>query len=353
MEVFKSGSHKVLFGPHAYSSLIRHIAESDFSKIFILTDSNTRACCLPLFLKEMPQAHDWEVLEIPAGESFKNLHTCLEVWERLSALGADRKSLLVNLGGGVVTDLGGFVASAYQRGLAFVNIPTTLLAMVDASVGGKTGVDLGALKNQIGVINNPELVLIQTEYLKTLDNRQITSGFAEMLKHGLILDKTYWDELKYLNSFDHLDTLIYRSVALKESVVTADPRESGVRKILNFGHTLGHAIESHFLTQNAQDPLLHGEAIAAGMIMEAFISVSQCKMTLEECEAVKTVFFKFFPRVTISAEDQTRILSLLRFDKKNAHGRILFALLEKIGKARIDQEVTPEVLHACFDYYRE
>jgi 3-dehydroquinate synthase len=353
MEVFNSGSHKILFGPDAYSSLIHRISESDFSKIFLLTDSNTRTCCLPEFLKEMPQAHDWEVLEIPAGESFKNLHTCLEVWERLSALGADRKSLLVNLGGGVVTDLGGFVASAYQRGIAFINIPTTLLAMVDASVGGKTGVDLGALKNQIGVINNPELVLIQTQYLKTLDKRQITSGFAEMLKHGLILDKPYWDDLKHLNAFDHLDTLIYRSIALKESVVTSDPRESGIRKILNFGHTLGHAIESHFLTHKTKEPLLHGEAIAAGMVMEAFISVHQCEMSMAECEAVKTVFLKFFPSITLTAEDQTKILSLLRFDKKNAHGRILFALLEKIGKARTDQEVTPDVLHASFDYYRE
>ena len=353
MEVLHNGSHKILFGSKAYPALIQLISESEFSKVFILTDSNTRTCCLPSFQKNVPQATHWEVLEIRAGETYKTLHTCLGLWEELSKLGADRKSLLINLGGGVVTDLGGFVASAYQRGISFINIPTTLLSMVDASVGGKTGVDLGHLKNQIGLIINPEMVLIDPGYLETLDNRQITSGFAEMLKHGLIRDKTYWKELSSLQTLDTLDSLIPRSVQLKEEVVRADPKEKGLRKILNFGHTLGHAIESHFLTKEPGEPLLHGEAIAAGMIMEAFISVSQCQMTQAECDEIKAVFLRFFPRVPITAEDRASILSLLRFDKKNAHGHVLFALLEAIGKARTDQEVSPELLHASFDYYRE
>ncbi|MGB5653151.1 MAG: 3-dehydroquinate synthase [Robiginitalea sp.] len=353
MDVLHSGSHKILFGSTAYPALNQLISESEFSKVFVLTDANTRTSCLPPFQKYIPQANRWEILEIPAGETFKTLHTCLSVWEQLSELGADRKSLLINLGGGVVTDLGGFVASAYQRGISFINIPTTLLAMVDASVGGKTGVDLGPLKNQIGLINNPEMVLIDPRYLETLDDRQITSGFAEMLKHGLILDKTYWKELSALETLDTLDTLIHRSVQLKEEVVRTDPKEKGLRKILNFGHTLGHAIESHFLTEESGQTLLHGEAIAAGMIMEAFISVSMCQMTQAECDEIKTVFLRFFPRVPITAEDQSSILSLLRYDKKNAHGHVLFALLEAIGKARTDQEVPPELLHASFDYYRE
>lgn len=353
MDVLNSGSHEILFGSEAYPALNQLISESQFSKVFILTDSNTGTCCLPRFQKYVPRASHWEVLEFPAGETFKTVHTCLKLWEQLSELGADRKSLLINLGGGVVTDLGGFVASAYQRGISFINIPTTLLSMVDASVGGKTGVDLGPLKNQIGLIKNPEMVLIDPGYLQTLDHRQITSGFAEMLKHGLILDKNYWKELSSLDTLDHLDRLIPRSVQLKEEVVRTDPNEKGLRKILNFGHTLGHAIESHFLTQESGEPLLHGEAIAAGMIMEAFISVSQCRMTQAECDEIKAVFLRFFPRVPIRAEDRASILSLLRYDKKNAHGHVLFVLLDAIGKARTDQKVTPELLNASFDYYKK
>lgn len=353
MDVLNSGSHEILFGSEAYPALTRMISESRFSKVFVLTDSNTKACCIPHFQQHVRQATSWDVLEFPAGETFKTLHTCLNLWEQLSELGADRQSLLINLGGGVVTDLGGFVASAYQRGIAFVNIPTTLLSMVDASVGGKTGVDLGALKNQIGLIKNPEMVVIDPLYLQTLDNRQITSGFAEMLKHGLIRDKDYWKELSSLGTVDHLDKFIPRSVELKEEVVRTDPNEKGLRKILNFGHTLGHAIESHFLTKESGESLLHGEAIAAGMIMEAFISVSQCQLRPDECDEIKAVFLRFFPRITITAEDRESILSLLRYDKKNAHGHVLFALLDAIGKARTDQEATPELLNASFDYYKE
>lgn len=353
MDILKSGSCKILFDSEAYPALVRLISEGGFSKIILLVDSNTRTHCLPVFQKAVPQANDWDILEIPPGETFKTLHSCLDLWEQLSGLGADRKSLLINLGGGVITDLGGFVASAYQRGIRFVNVPTTLLAMVDASVGGKTGVDLGNLKNQIGVINNPELVLIQTQYLRTLDQRQVRSGFAEMLKHGLILDRDYWEALKNLESFENLDPLIYRSIQLKQGVVEADPKENGLRKILNFGHTIGHAIESHFLNSDSGKALLHGEAIAAGMIMEAFLSTSQCGMPNDQCDEVKSVFLKFFPKITLAETDQAHILSLLRFDKKNVEGRVLFALLEEIGTARTDQEVTADQLDACFDYYRE
>lgn len=353
MDTLKSGSSEIVFNSKAYPALTHLISEGGFSKVFVLVDSNTREHCLPVFQKAVPPAGDWHILELPPGEAYKTINSCLELWEQLSSLGADRKSLLINLGGGVITDLGGFVASAYQRGIRFINIPTTLLSMVDASVGGKTGVDLGMLKNQIGVINNPELVLIRPEYLKTLDERQVRSGFAEMLKHGLILDRTYWDTLKDLDAFDHLDSLIYRSIQLKQEVVEADPKEHGLRKILNFGHTLGHAIESHFLERGPEDALLHGEAIAAGMIMEAFLSIAQCGMPADQCREVKSVFLKFFPRVNITKADQEHILSLLRFDKKNRQGRVLFALLQSIGKASTDQEVTADQLQACFDYYRE
>src|SRR5690606_29396368 len=205
---------------------------------------------------------EFEILEIDAGETHKNIDTCMGVWEALSELEADRKSLLINLGGGVVTDLGGFVACTFKRGIDYVNIPTSLLSMVDASIGGKTGVDLGLLKNQIGVISNPELVLIDVTFLETLPTNQLRSGFAEMLKHGLIQDINYWNQLIALSELytDDLEQLIYESVIIKKQVVEQDPNEDGLRKTLNFGHTLGHAIESYSLDDKDLKPLLHGEA---------------------------------------------------------------------------------------------
>ncbi|MEJ2584387.1 MAG: 3-dehydroquinate synthase [Robiginitalea sp.] len=324
-----------------------------FSSVFLLTDSNTAAHCLPVFKKQHPEVSDAFPLSIPPGEIHKNLDTCMGLWKQLSEHGADRKSLLINLGGGVVTDLGGFVASTYQRGISFVNTPTTLLSMVDASVGGKTGVDLGTLKNQIGVIRNPDLVLIRPEFLETLDKRQVRSGFAEMLKHGLIMDREYWNHLKALENLDGLDRWIYKSVLIKNEVVTTDPNENGRRKILNFGHTLGHALESYFLDNSPRKPLLHGEAIAIGMILEAFLSVETCGMTRAECDEIKEVFLRFFPKTILKQEDREPILRLLRYDKKNASGKVLFSLLHGIGNACINQEVTAEQLKAAFDYYMD
>ncbi|MDX1333480.1 MAG: 3-dehydroquinate synthase family protein [Robiginitalea sp.] len=237
--------------------------------------------------------------------------------------------------------------------IAFVNIPTTLLSMVDASVGGKTGVDLGTLKNQIGVIRNPDLVLIRPEYLSTLEGRQLRSGFAEMLKHGLIADRAYWDQLKDLRELEGLERWIYTSVLIKNEVVTADPNEGGRRKILNYGHTLGHALESYFLDGSSGEALLHGEAIAMGMILEAHLSVDACGLSMSACDEIKEVLLRFFPRARIGEADRESILRLLRYDKKNARGKILFSLLEDIGKACINREVSSDQLHSAFDYYME
>ena len=341
------------FGETTGTALSAYLRENQFSNIFVLTDSNTAIHCLPVFKEHFPEVAGAVHLNIPPGELHKNLETCMGLWGQLSGHGADRKSLLINLGGGVVTDLGGFVASTYQRGISFVNIPTTLLSMVDASVGGKTGVDLGTLKNQIGVIRNPDLVLIRSEYLHTLEQRQLRSGFAEMLKHGLIADRSYWGHLKGLRNLEGLDRWIYRSVLIKNEVVTADPNERGRRKILNFGHTLGHALESYFLDRNPREPLLHGEAIAIGMILEAFLSLEACGLPGEACEEIKGTLLRFFPRTPIRREDREPILRLLRFDKKNAGGRVLFSLLKDLGEACINQEVTPDQLEAAFDYYMD
>jgi 3-dehydroquinate synthase len=351
MEVIKSGTCAIYSGADAHEALEDFMSGRDFSKTFLLTDSNTEVYCLPKLLERLPQASGWTHLCIPEGETHKNIHTCLKIWEALSDNGADRKSLLINLGGGVVTDLGGFVACTYQRGIPFINVPTSLLAMVDASVGGKTGVDLGSLKNQIGVIRDPQLVLIWPEYLSTLDSRQVRSGFAEMLKHGLIRDRSYWNTLKEVDNLHGLDSHISRSIHIKNEVVLSDPTEKNQRKILNFGHTLGHAIESFYLQGHNAEPLLHGEAIAAGMILEAYLSAQLCGLSVKECDEIRDGISKFFPRVLIKPEHREPILDLLRFDKKNAHGKVLFSLLESIGQAKYNVEVSGDQLSAAFDYY--
>jgi len=296
--------------------------------------------------------YHFEVLEIASGEINKNIATCMHLWETLSQLNADRKSLVVNLGGGVVTDLGGFVASTFKRGVKFINVPTTLLSMVDASIGGKTGVDLGPLKNQIGVINQPEMVLIIPEFLKTLEERQLQSGYAEMLKHGLIASASYWETLKFVSTFKGIDAMISDSVAIKNKVVLEDPTELNIRKILNFGHTLGHAIESYFLESNEHETLLHGEAIAVGMILEAFLSTKISGLSETELHEIKKVFLERFDKIEFSTTDIANILSLLKFDKKNSHGTINFVLLSAIGEPVIDQQIPIDLYKEAFAYYK-
>lgn len=353
MNSITTATYSVHFNEKAYLALNEHLANSSYSKIFVLVDENTHNCCLPVFMSHIEGEYDFEIIEIEAGEIHKNIATCTQVWEVLSELDADRKSAMINLGGGVVTDLGGFVASCFKRGIDFINIPTTLLSMVDASVGGKTGVDLGPLKNQVGVINQPQMVLVATEFLKTLDQRQLQSGFAEMLKHGLISDASYWDTLKDITGFENMDKLIYTSVSIKNEVVQIDPTEQHLRKTLNYGHTLGHAIESYFLESEEHDLLLHGEAIAIGMILEGFLSYKLTGLTKNELEDIKKTFLTRYPKTSFTKKDIDIILTLLKFDKKNSHGNINFVLLKSIGKTVIDIKVTPELLKESFSYYAE
>jgi 3-dehydroquinate synthase len=353
MKSINAKGYNVEFSEKQYTILNDFIVEKDYSSIFILVDENTEHNCLPIFLSNFSNELNIEIISIEAGEENKHIETCLGVWEALSELGADRKSLLINLGGGVVTDLGGFVASTFKRGIDFINIPTTLLSMVDASVGGKTGVDLGVLKNQVGVIINPKMVLVDQYYLKTLPAEEYRSGYAEMLKHGLIEDEAYW---KTLSNFKNISTeeiasFIHHSVNIKNNVVLEDPYEHGLRKILNFGHTLGHAIESYCLTNENKKTLLHGEAIAIGMILEAFLAKELTQLSSEECDEIKTVFNSIYPAVKFSSEEINEIIELLQYDKKNSHGKIKFVLLKSIGKAIIDMEVSNELLLSSFEYY--
>ncbi len=353
MESIITPSYSVHFNQNAYDALNDYLASKSYSSLFIIVDENTYEFCLPQFMAAIDGDYHFEVLEIESGEINKNINTCNNLWEALSELDADRKSLIINLGGGVVTDLGGFVASTFKRGVDFINVPTTLLAMVDASVGGKTGVDLGSLKNQIGVINQPEMVLIITTFLKTLDERQLQSGYAEMLKHGLIQSNPYWETLKSLSTFDGLDSVIHTSVDIKNKVVLEDPREQGLRKILNFGHTLGHAIESYFLESDTHKTLLHGEAIAIGMILEAFLSHKLSGLTENEVQDIKSTFLSRYQKIEFTTQDIHNILSLLKFDKKNSHGKINFVLLEQIGRPVIDVQIPFGLYQDAFAYYKE
>ena len=352
MDSIISDSYAVHFNEQAFSALNTHLAEKKYSTIFIMVDENTHEHCLPNFMAELNGDYAFEIIEIESGEINKNIETCVGVWEALSELGADRKSLLINLGGGVLTDMGGFIASTFKRGIDFINVPTTLLSIVDASVGGKTGIDLGALKNQIGVINQPVMVLVVPDFLDTLEDRQVKSGFAEMLKHGLIQDKDYWHSLKEAKNLEDMKNHILTSIQIKNEVVLQDPTEQHIRKILNYGHTLGHAIESYFLENESKEMLLHGEAIAIGMILEGYLSQKLLDLPQEAMEDIKKTFLDRYDKVEFSDTDIDNILNLMKYDKKNSHGKINFVLLKSIGEPKFDVEIPVTLFTEAFAYYK-
>jgi 3-dehydroquinate synthase len=264
----------------------------------------------------------------------------------------DRDALVLNVGGGVVTDIGGFAASTYKRGIDFIHIPTTLLSMIDAAIGGKNGVNFMQAKNQIGNINQPEMVLINDKFLKTLPAHEFDSGFAEMLKHGLIADAKYFQQLidYKLNKEGSLLELIKKSVQIKHEVISKDPKEKGLRKILNFGHTLGHAIES-LMTYQKQKPITHGHAVALGMILAGFISKKIQNLEFIDVIEIKKQLLSIFEKIIFSDNDISKIIELLKYDKKNTNGEIRFVLLEKIGKATFDQTVPNSIIQEAFQFY--
>jgi 3-dehydroquinate synthase len=353
MKSIVTTQYSIHFNSTCYTALNAYLKHTNFSKIFVIVDSNTHNFCYSYFIAKVETNLEIEIIEIEAGEIHKNIDTCVGLWSALSELNADRKSLIINLGGGVVTDIGGFVASTYKRGLKYINVPTSLLAMVDASVGGKTGVDLDTLKNQIGVINTAQLILIDTHFLNTLPQNEIRSGFAEMLKHGLIQSITYWEALKAisLQSTKDLDDFIYESILIKQSVVDQDPFEDNLRKTLNFGHTLGHAIESFYLSNPNKPSLLHGEAIAIGMILAIYISKELLNFPETKCHEIKTILIKIFGKVIIDVADYNSIIELLKHDKKNEHGNINFVLLHDIGKPKINCLIDNNLIINALKYY--
>ena len=321
-------------------------AFNNYSRIGVLVDENSRRLCYGLLVEKLP-AH--VVIEVPGGEEHKNMVTCQLIWQRLTEHQFDRHSLLIILGGGVLGDMGGFCAATFKRGIDFMLIPTTLLAQVDASIGGKLAVDFGNFKNHIGVFQPPVTTLIATRFLETLPSRELRSGFAEVIKHCLIADKKMWKTISRL-AWEDQDwlKLVRHSAKFKRSVVRKDPREKGLRKILNFGHTIGHALEGFFL--NSGNRLYHGEAIAAGMIMESNIAFQKGFMRKKDLEAVSEYLFAVYGKINLPEDN--RWLLLLRQDKKNKGDKILMALPEKIGKAVWDVPVSEKEILGGLDYYR-
>lgn len=341
------------FGIDYYSTLSQLINDKKYSKIVLLVDDNTAQHCLNYVLQWLAVDVTFEIIEIEQGEENKTVETCTAVWESLVELNIDRKALLINVGGGMVCDLGGFVASTYKRGIDFVNIPTSLLAMVDASVGTKTGVNLGGLKNMVGSFSQPQMVLIDTTFLETLPGNQMRSGLAEMFKHGLIADASYWNQLKNLGELttEDLLLLIYHSVSIKNEIVLQDPFEENVRKLLNFGHTLGHVIETYSHSGKGIQPLLHGEAVAIGMILEAFISYKKDLLTKNSYLEIKETLNLMFESIVFTENDIEICTHLLIHDKKNVNGIVQFTLLNGIGKGVFNEVVESELITEAFNDY--
>ena len=341
-------------------------------QIAILVDENTKRDCYPILCKILESTTSSKplLIEIASGETNKTLETCTHIWQKLTQNQFDRNSVLLNLGGGVIGDMGGFCASTYKRGIDFIQIPTTLLSQVDASVGGKLGIDFNGFKNHIGLFKVPSKVWIHTPFLKTLPQNEIRSGFAEVIKHTLIADKKMWNKISTIhkNSLESQDwtAIVSHSVALKAKITEADPTEKGIRKILNFGHTIGHAIESYFIEENKRDNtklvFLHGEAIALGMIAESYFSAYLCKeiyptqkfISTTDFEEIKNYISSVFEDVVIDFRKAIKeknvvqeITKWAKQDKKNAQNTILTCALKEIGEADFDIPISDSQILEC------
>jgi 3-dehydroquinate synthase len=315
----------------------------------ILVDENTHDFCLEFLLTNFEVLKEAEVMLLPVGEENKVMEVCFQVLEALSEYNIGRKDVIINLGGGVVTDMGGFIASIYKRGIDFINIPTSLLAMVDASIGGKTGIDLGAHKNQIGTFTDPKALFIDSGFLQTIPQQEILNGYAEMLKHALILDKNYWIELTNITSLDDLinNDKIEKSILLKNEVVKGDPFEKSDRKKLNFGHTIGHALEGYFLDTN---PISHGHAVGIGMLAESFISYKKGFLVENDWKEIENILLSVFPLIEFHINDVPVFYDLMKNDKKNFDGEIKCCLLTEIGNCIFDETISESEIKEAFYY---
>lgn len=312
-------------------------------KKIVIVDENTHEKCWPILHASFDDFSHAEVIILPEGEANKSLEVCHQVWEALTTYEVSRKDLIVNLGGGTVTDTGGFIASLFKRGLSFINIPTTLLGMVDASVGGKTGVNLAGLKNQIGVFSSPKLTICDSLFLKTLDERQLLSGSAEMLKHGLIASKEMALQLMKKETDIPDNHLLAEAIKIKAKIVDVDFRETGERKKLNFGHTIGHSIERFLLSK--EKAITHGECVAWGMLVESFLSIKNAGFPVNEFDLIASSIRKKYPQIPITTNDFPQLIESMKNDKKNEGNQINFTLLETIGKAKINVELDEKSIY--------
>lgn len=345
-------SQKIIFTNNVNDAVKSILDDMDYNKLFVLTDVNTRHYVMPIFCETLVNAID---ITIQAGDTNKNMESLAHVWKTLGENGATRRSVLINLGGGMVTDLGGFAASTFKRGIKFINIPTTLLSSVDAAVGGKTGINFNGLKNEVGVFNEADAVLISTRPLATLPIDEVKSGFAEMLKHGLLSNKDTFNKLLdyEFNQFhnEHLLSLLEESVNVKRDIVRQDPHEKGLRRALNLGHTVGHAFES--LAMKRQSPIPHGYAVAWGMIVELVLSHMMLKFDSNTLHRYSQFVYDNYGAFHISCDDYPELISLMTHDKKSNNGEMNFSLLRDIGYIEINCIASENDVKAALDIYRD
>ena len=346
---------KVVICKDLKSELQDFLSSLKYDKLFILMDTNTKEKCFPL-VEDIPAFQKAPILVMEAGDMNKGFVSLAQIWTALSNEGASRNSLLVNLGGGMITDMGGFAGATFKRGIRTINIPTTLMASVDAAVGGKTGINFNGLKNEVGSFYPPECVFIDCEFLRTLDRDNLLSGYAEMIKHALISSMDIYASVLLFDldakiDYAFLNRMVAQSVAVKERIVEEDPKEHGIRKALNFGHTIGHAYES--LSFKKDRPLLHGHAVAAGIVSELYLSHKVCGFPMEKLSQVVYYLKEYYPAFVFDCKDYDTLYELMTHDKKNEAGIINFTLLSQVGDVQINQQVSKEKILESLDFYRE
>ena len=342
MEVISLANYSIYIG-EIWPAIKQFIKQGKYSSLICLVDENTKRDCLPIFQNAL-EDYNFNVIEIKSGEEQKHVETCKSIWSDMKSFSADRKSLVINLGGGVIGDMGGFCAATYMRGIDFIQVPTTLLSQVDSSIGGKLGIDFEAYKNFIGLFKDPKAVFIHNGFLNTLPERELRSGFAEIMKHALIADPELWRLISKIDKIEieKVDPLIIKALMIKKQIVEKDPFENGMRKILNFGHSIGHAIESNSMKDG--DRLLHGESIAIGMICESFISRELLKLSEQELNKIIERFTHFFGKVDLSRFSTDAILDYLKLDKKNVGNTLNFSLIKSIGSASYNENVNVSLI---------
>lgn len=348
---------RVIISNNIEADLTTALSEYRHDNLFVLTDDTTKTKCWPV-VQHYSCLQDAHLMTISPTDTHKNIESLTHVWQALQNGGATRHSCMLNLGGGMVTDLGGFAAATFKRGIRFINMPTTLLAMTDASVGGKTGINFGGLKNEIGVFCNAEYVILSTDFLQTLDPQNLRSGYAEMIKHGLISNTAHWAELLRFDlaepDLNQLQSMLEKSVQVKEHIVEQDPKEQGLRKALNFGHTFGHAFESFSMKHDhVTPPLLHGYAVAFGMICELYLSAVKTGFPTDRMQQTTRFIRDYYGSYRITCDNYPELISLMMHDKKNTAGIINFTLLGDIGDIRINQTATEKEIKEALDFFRE